>query len=62
MQVTNGFRTFIILPIYTQGHVTLEDVDNGHRLQLPLHIAFAYPRTTHAQISPLRTKSIIARD
>ena len=62
MQVTNGSRTFIILPIYTPGNVTLEDVDNGHRFQLPLHIAFSYPRTSHAQISPLRIKSIVTRD
>ena len=62
MQVTNGSRTYIIIPIYTQGHVTLEDVDTEHRFLLPLHIAFSYQRTPHAQISPLRTKSTIARD
>ena len=62
MQVTNGSRTFIILPIYSQGQVTLEDVDNGHRFQLPLHTAFSYQRTPNAQISPLRIKSIVTRD
>ena len=55
MRVTNNNRSYYILPIYGNGTVTLEDAETHARFQFPLHIAFSYQRTAHAQISPLRT-------